>query len=395
MCTPAHLLLGMLAEQEKDYDDAAFHLQSVYDQYTDQDQQRHSDIRSLLRQLAHIEEQRHNIESARAFLALLIEHGNDDPISLIDQAAFDLRHGREEEAEHCLLDILADEHCSHHAQQRAIHNLAWHYLHSESAEHAHDWIQQHLERLHAQGLLLASQLALACGRFEKSIQHLEAIPSSARDQQHTRLLCRAYIGLQRYDDAMSVLKHGMEDEPNNEEFAVLFAECLVYQQHYQRALEILDREQLGLIASDERLFLVACLHLELHGIEHCLTWLGHKPAKMVEDVPLKRVLQESFKGIWFDRACSLPSDQDILSLPPMPRAMQRLAEALQQRHKFALASRLLILAHSVAQEQELKAVARDLAAAVALQLKMLKQKKMARHYAWQSKRWGVILKCLL
>ena len=393
-CAPAHLLLGMLAEQDKDYDDAAFHLQCVYDQYTDQGQQRHTDVRSLLRQLAHIEEQRHNIDSAREYLALLIEHGNDDPISLIDQAAFDLRHGRADEAEQCLLDILADEHCSHHAQQRAIHNLAWHYLHSESAETAHDWIQQHLERLDAQGLILASQLALACGRFEQAIQHLDAIPGSARDQQHTRLHSRALIGLQRYEEAVAVLNERIADEPNNQECAILLAECLIYQEQYQSALELLDREQLGLIASDERLFMVACLHLELHGIEHCLTWLGHKPAKMVEDVPLKRVLQEAFKGIWFDRSCSLPSDQDILSLPPMPRAMQRLAEALQQRQKFALASRLLILAHSVAQEQAHHELSRDLAAAIALQLRMLKQRKMARHYAWQSKRWGVIFRCL-
>ena len=393
-CTPAHLLLGMLAEQDKRYDDAAYHLQTVYDQYAEHGRQGNIDVRSLLRQLAHIEEQRHQEDSAREYLAVLVEHSNGDPISLIDQAAFDLRHGRADEAEACLLSILQDEHASHHAQQRAIQNLAWHYLHSESPETAHDWIQQHLEKLDAAALQLATQLALASGRFEKALEHIDAIPQSARDDAVVRLQCRALIGLQRYDQAVQILEALLEEHPKHEEHAVLLGECLIYRLQYKKALDLLDDEELGLVASDERLFMVACLHLELHGVEHCLTWLGHKPAKMVEDTPLKRVIQEAFKGIWFDRACALPNDQDLLALPPMPRAMQRLAETLQQRHKYAIASQLLALAHSVAKEQNLEDLRRELAAALALQLKMLKQKSIARRYAWESKRLGVILKCL-
>ncbi len=381
---PAHLLIGMLAEQERDFDKAEFHLRTVFNACNDEEQITDIDKQLLLRQLAHIEEERHHHESAAEYLRLLQDLNDHDAASQIDMAAFELRHGNQKNAEQSLLALLDDHDIDQQQFQRAIHNLAWYYLQRDSAADAHEWICTHREQLDDQGLALAAQLALAHGAFEAAQQHIENIPKRLLQDQHRRILCRAYIGQSRYYEAESHIRPLWEQDTTHEENAILLGECLSYQGAFEDALDVLRHPQLPLVASDERLFLVACLLLEIYDIEHCLTWLGHKPAKMVNNQSLKRVFQAAFTGAWFDRDTSPASDNDILSLPPFPRALSKIADAMCKQHHHILGSQVLVLAHNICLERDELIEAQTIAKRIARLLKSIKQHQLARRYAFQS-----------
>lgn len=394
-CLAAHLLCGMLAEQEQELDQAEQHLRSVFEVCISADDEPDIDVCLLLRQLAHVEEQRHQYDSAAHYLQLLREYSDDDLEARIDAAALQLRHGDQEQAEAELLAVIDNDDCSAGERMRATHNLAWYYLQRHSAARAHRWLVDQQDELDVSCLQLAAQLGLACGQYSNARNCILDIPAEERDPAQLRLLARALIGLGESADAAELMAALQQREPEQEETAVLLGEALAYEGRLDEALVLLRQPQLPLVASDERLFLVACILLEAEGMDHCLSWLGHKPANMVAHAPLKRLLQAACGRAWQDRDCPIAGERDLLSLPPFPRAMRRLASALHRQQQDLLACQLLHLAHGVARDRDEAEEATAIASDAARLMKQLGQHQLARQFAWHSRQPGLILRCLL
>ncbi|NRA36867.1 MAG: tetratricopeptide repeat protein [Planctomycetes bacterium] len=402
-CIPAHLLFGMIAEKHNDFENAAKHLSLVYeniqknkDDVSKQghDQHKHIDLRLLLRQLSHIEEQRHQIESARHYLKEL-EHQSSNQLQYrIDHAAFELRHDDHcIEAEQELLELLNTYRENYIQSRRILHHLSWYYLRSQSAEYAFQWLKEYDEVIDHSNRQLAAQLALAHGAFEDAEEQIYRIADTDKNDQHQLILCRALIGRTSYQQAKELALSIWEAQATHEEAAVLLSEAMAYLGEYQHALEVLSSPQLPKETSDERFFLTACVQLEVHSTSNCLSYIGGKNADDIKDAPLKRILHAAFGSAWGGKDIAAAKDDDVLSLPPFTAALFRLGKALSRNKKIALASQVLVLAYSLAQDNGQKELCKEISAPLVKLLLVLGQKKIAWSYAWQAKSLRLMLRC--
>jgi tetratricopeptide (TPR) repeat protein len=289
----------------------------------------------LLRQLAALYERSGDLDLADQVLQRLVRSHPADGEILAERALFLVRRDGAEASRAAIDAALAAVPSGTPARQRLIRELALAVARHGSAAPALALLLRHEAELDLEGRLLLARLALSAGEPAVVIRHLVPRPAgfdAAQNDTADLLLARAHLAAGAPDLAEALasglwLRHSRA----NEDAAAVFAECHACRGRFSEALEVLADPALPAAWSLERALLGGVVALEERGEAWALSCLGRHGAPSAEAhrLPLVRLFAAAWPGAWCQPLPAQPATPgDLASMPPFPRAAERLAAAL-------------------------------------------------------------------
>ena len=278
----------------------------------------------LVLQLAILYERSGEITKARAVWERLVAHQPGDLETVGLWACFLARHGLEAEAEAAIRQAEAKLGDHPVLRHRFLRDLALAEAGRHGAGAGYRLLSARVGDLDGELRVLAARLALTSGEPAAVAELLAQVTLS--DARPIRI--RAALALGRHAEAQAEAEAWRQEAPEDEEAAVLLAECQAGRGEFAAALNLLSSTDLPIRASTERTLLSAVLALEVHGPAWCLGILGRSGAPD-HDIPMIRVFAAAWPGAWAtpDAASPVTAD-DVLVLPPFPRVCRHLGQAL-------------------------------------------------------------------
>lgn len=389
------LIGAVLAEQRGDKERAASYL-SELERLTAAEIARGEDaerFQQLDQQVAGLWERIGRYDAARAAWRRLADA---HPAALdlhAERASFLLRRGFDSEAEAVaerLLPVAAAEGEIAGAEcQRLLRDLAVRRAARDDAGRAVELLLTYDRHLEPLTRLLLAQVALVADDVELCERQLDAL--GAEERRPAQLLRVRLWSAQRRHAEAETLARTLWDAEHDQESATLLAETIANQGRYAEALALAEHADLPATPSPERGLIAALLALELEGESACLIRLGrvrpdHRPG-------LVRILAAAWPIAWGGRIQAAVEPEDVLTVPPYPRATLRLAEALERAGHALVAGRLLdTMAQHLAERDASQS--RIMAAAAVAPLCRAGRRRRAWHLAWTSGSWSARLRWL-
>lgn len=393
---PALLLAALLAQRGGDSDDAGAHLANLTQLLADR-QEPADELAICFRQMAAIQEQRGDHPAADACWDRAVSL-DDNRALRTERARCRLRRGGREHAAvaAAALDaLLAEEDLDDGERQSLFQDLAQarYLVGGETA--AATALADHQDRLGPGNRLLLAQLHLGAGDLASAETQLAA-PCADAGQERSRLLLLAQcrLGALRYLEAIDLARPLWRDRPDDEDAATILAESLALGGNLDEALTLVRHAALPQAMAAPRALLTACLLLELEDEEAALCHLARSEHLRQHPRPLVRILRAAWPAWHPEREpAERPSSEDLRTIPPFPRAVERIAAAFIRQGVGDLAAELLEMAAAAVDRRGQPASADHLYAQATATLLRLGRRRAAQRTARASGRWLLRLRC--
>jgi tetratricopeptide (TPR) repeat protein len=361
----AHLVGAVLAELRNEPDRAARHLETVLNLIDAEITEGESAERfaPLRQQVAGLWERIGRHERSEAVWDALVAAHPGAPEYAIERASFLLRRDRDAEAEAAAAPLIArDEVVATPQGVRLLRELALRRAVKTSPAAALELFAARMALLDTPCHLLGAQFALVADDHAACERHLKAIADVAEQRRTVGLLrTRLLLSQRRAEDAEKLIT-ALWAEEQDQECAAILAETLAWQGRWQEALTVLDHPGLPAHPGQERGLIAALVALELHGEEAALARLAR--LRFDPRAGLMRLCATAWPHLWAEGGRERLQPDDLLTVPPFPRAVQRLAVALQRQGQGVRAADLLEMVAGHLMERDPAAAKRLLAVAV-------------------------------